>query len=70
MLEVIVAAILIFQRPREHVGLMLEAVQRGDRHSEERAVVSFRKGADTTCLAEAVAKVGFRFTRGYPGVVG
>src|SRR5471032_2341730 len=70
MLEVVMAAILIFQRPGEHVGLLLETVQRGDRHRVERAVVSLREGADTTCLAEAIAQVGFRFTSGYPPVIG
>ena len=69
MLQVIVAAILILQRPDQHVRLFLEPLQRDDRHRVERAVATLGEGADPACLAEAVLQVRFVFTSGYPRVI-
>src|ERR1035438_8711396 len=69
MLQVVVTAVVIFQRLGELVGVLLDTVQRGDRHSVELTFVSLREGAHTTGLAEAIVKVGLGFARRNPRVI-
>src|SRR5476651_2556845 len=70
MFEVVVTAVVVFQRLCELVGVLLDTVQRGDGHRVEFPFVSLREGADTTVLAEAIVKVGLGFARRNPRVVG
>ena len=57
VLQVVVTAVVEFQRPDELVGVLLDTVQRGDSHSVELTPVSLCEGANTTGLPEAIAKV-------------
>ena len=70
MLEIVMAAILVFNRSGQYVGVLLETVQCDNRHCVERGVATLRESTDATYLAEAVVKVGLCFTGRYPRVIG
>lgn len=69
MLQIAATAVVIFQRSRKLVGILLNAVQRGDRQGVKQGAISLCVRKDATDHAEAVAKAGFSTTWRNPRVI-